>query len=262
MDVTGNPDVKSDSGEDFLYMHRQMIGDVNAILSQVGDSNYPRVQGWTIPPAPDDQSYPVPPAWFDPGAQEQTPFASLERTKSDVFYQKRFRFWQRAFTDPTALRGMTLGALGITIEMTIHNAMHMRWSAFPGSIRPDPLQGTGEIDPTGGETIGTEWDNPRYNFLGDTYSSHVNPIFWKLHGWIDDRIEDWKIANSVFGNDFWKGKWIGKMPGHEAGASVHALLQDPQHAGPHLSEVQQVAKLIAQAGVFHTFMPSASIEAW
>ena len=169
---------------------------------------------------------------------------------------------------------MTLGALGVGIEMTIHNAMHMRWATFSGSFRPDPLQDSGEIDPTGGETIGAEWDDPRYDFLGDTYSSHVNPIFWKLHGWIDDRIEDWKIANGVFGNDFWKGTWVGKMAGHEeahemghegvhgAGTSIHALLADPQRAAQHVSEAQQVAKLIARAGVFHTFMPSASIEAW
>lgn len=35
------------------------------------------------------------------------------------------------------------------------------------------------------------WDDPRYDFLGEFYSSHVNPLFWRLHGWVDDRIEDW-----------------------------------------------------------------------
>ena len=25
----------------------------------------------------------------------------------------------------------------------------------------------------------------------DFYSSHVNPLFWGLHEWIDDRIDDW-----------------------------------------------------------------------
>jgi len=118
-----------------------------------------------------------------------------------------------------------------------------------------------DIDPTGGETIGKEWDDPRYNFLGDTYSSHVNPIFWKLHGWIDDRIENWKVANGVAGDEFWKGTWVGKMPKQEKGATVHALLEDPQHAAPHMSELQQVANLVARAGVFHSFMPF-SVDAW
>lgn len=35
------------------------------------------------------------------------------------------------------------------------------------------------------------WGDPKYDYLGDFYSSHVNPLFWKLHGWVDDRIEDW-----------------------------------------------------------------------
>ena len=263
MDISGNPDVTNNSGEDFLYMHRQMIADVNAILSSVGDPGYPRVQGWMMPPPPGDQSFPVPPAWFDPEGQAGTPIAGLERTKSVVFYQKRFQYWQKAFTDPMLLRSMSLGVLGVTIEMTIHNAMHMRWAAFPGSIRPDPLQETGDIDPTGGETIPTEWDDPRYDFLADTYSSHVNPIFWKLHGWIDDRIEDWKLANGIFGNGFWKGKWVGKMPGHEEeGATVHGMLADPRLAANHMAELHQVTKLVSQTGVFHTFMPAASLEAW
>lgn len=264
-DESGNPNLENDSGEDFLYMHRQMIADVNAILAQVGDPNYPRVQGWLVPPGPGDSSYPVPAAWFDPSSQaaNQLPFSTLERIKSDVFYEKRFRFWQKTFRDPAFLRSVTLGALGVMIEMTIHNAMHMRWAASPGSMRPDPTAPSGDVDPTKGEAIGVEWDDPRYDFLQDTYSSQVNPIFWKLHGWIDDRIEEWKIANGVFGNNFWKGKWVGKMPGHEEGAHVHALIEDPKHAAPHLNEMQQVTNLIAKSGVFHRpFQQPFSIEGW
>jgi hypothetical protein len=122
--------------------------------------------------------------------------------------------------------------------------MHLRWAASPGSSRPDP-------QPTEGDTIGTEWDDPRYDFLGDTYSSHVNPIFWKLHGWIDDRIEDWKIANGVFGDNFWQGTWVGRMPGHEAGGTAHGMLEDPQSAAAHLSGMEDVIRLIARSGVFH-----------
>jgi len=231
-------------------MHRQMIGDVNAILAGVGDPGYPRLEGWIVPPPPGDPDFPVPPAWFDPTGQG-LPFDRLQRVKSDIVYDKRFLYWQRTFTDPAFLRSVGLAELGVIIELTIHNAMHMRWASSPAASRPDP-------GPTEGEQIGTEWDDPRYNFLGDTYSSHVHPIFWKLHGWIDDRVEDWKVANGVFGNDFWKGTWVGKMPGRpdqaEAGMGVHAMLEHPdhpEHGEHHGSEVEQVTRLIAKSGIFH-----------
>ncbi len=51
----------NDSGEDFFYMHRQMIVMVNQVLAQVVDPNYPAVQGWPALPPPGDVDYPVPP---------------------------------------------------------------------------------------------------------------------------------------------------------------------------------------------------------
>lgn len=43
----GRPETILDnfSGEDFLYMHREMIGTVNQILA--GDPDYPKVEGWS-----------------------------------------------------------------------------------------------------------------------------------------------------------------------------------------------------------------------
>lgn len=259
MDEQGQPDLKNDSGEDFLYMHRQMIADVNAILADVGDSNYPRVEGWTVSPPPGDPDFPVPPPWFDPLGQG-LPFDRLQRVKSDIAYQKRFLYWQKTFRDPAFLRSVSLGELGVLIELTIHNAMHMRWASTPTANRPDP-------DPAQSGTISTKWDDSRYDFLGDTYSSHVHPIFWKLHGWVDDRVEDWKVANLVFGNNFWKGTWVGKMPGHEddtaAAPGVHAQLENSEHAHPHTSEVEEAVRCIAQAGVLHKgFVNAISYEAW
>jgi hypothetical protein len=175
--------------------------------------------------------------------------------KSDVFYQKRFVYWQKMFTDPSFLRSVCLGELGVVIELTIHNVMHLRWSSPPGSSFPSP------DDPTLGEaTIPTEWDDPRYDFLTETYSSHVNPIFWKLHGWIDDRVENWKVANGVFGNDFWKGTWLGKMPGHEEQAqprALHLKLEHPKVAAQHLAELEEAVKVVRQSGV--RFVPFAQV---
>jgi hypothetical protein len=69
--------------------------------------------------------------------------------------------------------------------------MHMRWSAIPH----DPE--TGVPVPSGrpdGETDG-KWLSPDYDFLGEFFSSHVNPVFWRLHGWVDDRINNWFEAH-------------------------------------------------------------------
>jgi hypothetical protein len=209
LDERRRPILDNDAGEDFLYMHRQMLVDVSRILARVKDPGYPRVLVWTVPPASDDPQFPVPAAWFDPSGNDafdrRTSFESLQRVKSDGFYVKRILPWHRMFTDPAYLRGISLGKLASLIEATIHASMHVRWSSPPGGIRPDP-------GPAEGHTIDERWDDPRYDYLGDTYSSHVHPVFWSLHGWVDDRIEDWKLANGVYGADFWKGTWVGKMP--------------------------------------------------
>ncbi len=261
----GEPDVTNNAGEDFLYMHRQMIADVNGVLDTVGDPLYPRIEPWLSPPPPEDPDFPVPPAWFDPTGQV-IPLERLQRVKSDVFYDKRMTSWQSIFTNPGFLRGISLGILGTLIELTMHNAMHMRWASNPAGSRPEP-------SPTQGETIPTTWDDLRYNYLGDTYSSHVHPIFWKLHGWIDDRIEDWKSANGVFGIDhFWKGRWLGKMPGHEAeqhgehvpsAPGVHAILEESAHGQQHGEEAEELVQVIAHSAVVHTgFVNRLSYEVW
>src|SRR5579885_1498038 len=121
----------------------------------------------------------------------------------------------KTYTDPAFLRGVSLGTLGALIHSTVHDTFRHRWAAAPGGRRPEP-----GIDVT---EIPVEWDDPRYDYLGDTYSMQVNPVYWKFCGWIDDRIENWKVAHGVFGNDFWKGRWIGKMPdaGEDAPDGLH-----------------------------------------
>ena len=62
---------------------------------------------------------------------------------------------------------MTLGQLGSKLEYTIHNAMHLRWASDPAVFRPS-------VFPTNAENIDLRWDDPTYDYLADTYSSHVN----------------------------------------------------------------------------------------
>jgi hypothetical protein len=242
LDANGSPLRTNNSGEDFLYMHRQMITRVNGILAQAGSPDYPQIVGWDPVPAPGDADYPVPPVW-------DSSLQSLQEVKSDDFYTNRIVVWEQQYTDPNNLARWTLGELGSRLEFSIHNAMHRRWSSQPTRIRPP-------VDPTEmGATIPTAFDDPSYDFLGDTYSSHVNSIFWKLHGWIDDRIEDWKAANGVIGEPHWVGTWMGKMempPMHsmEMLAGVH-LGFAAMHAPEHLQNTEQAMRVIARTGVSH-----------
>jgi hypothetical protein len=69
----------------------------------------------------------------------------------------------------------------------------------------------------------TPFDGARFNWLGNPYSSHVNPTFWKLHGWIDDvLVPNWLHANGflrisqtcTFGDRTcynWKSRWVGDL---------------------------------------------------
>ncbi len=253
------PILDNNAGEDFLYMHRRMLEDFRRDLARVNDPAYPRIVAWSIPPPPGDETFPVPAAWFDPtfpGGElaRRTFHETVQRLKSDIFYEKRMLGWQRLFTDPAWLRQVTLGQLGTLIELSMHSAMHNRWAEAPAGARPEP-------GPTQGHTIDPRWDDPRYDYLGDTYSSHVHPVFWSLHAWVDDRIQDWKVANGVYGQAFWKGKWEGKWPpevdvagkGELDSAGPHALMDmaQPHHGGHHEEELEELVAIIGRCGIFH-----------
>ncbi len=191
------------SGEDFLYMHRQMIAMVDNLLAQHGE---PPITRWTNLPPPNDNDFPVPPHWEyrDPEWSDQSNTGMsqfLIQVKSNEYFERTMRVRAEFFTDPENLRHLSLGALGNLLEMTIHNMMHMRWSVDPGAYRPrldiaNPISGD------------LRWDDLSYDYLGDTYSSHVNPHFWHLHGWIDTLVDSWAQANRVNEID-WTGTWVG-----------------------------------------------------
>lgn len=242
----GRPETILDnaSGEDFLYMHRQMIAAVNTKLAQVADPAYPRVEGWNPIPRPGDQDWPVPPNYSlgDPDTD-----AYIGECQSDAFFNGTMVPWETSYSDAGTLRRMPLGELGARIEFTIHNRMHMRWSAETPEVRPDS-------DPTAADAIDPKWDKATYNWLGDTYSSHVNPVFWKLHGWVDRRIDDWAAANGIQGSIQWQGTWVGPMPHDAPAGSVFTLM--PAHhtmGGPHhtdhLANMVALAKILRGTGV-------------
>lgn len=191
------------AGEDFLFMHRQMIAMTDKALNAQGEAPIDR---WRTIPELGDRDFPVPPVWNygDPSQTSEENEATtqfLKRIKSDEYFERTMRVREAFLTEPSNLRRLSLGALGNLAEMTIHNMMHMRWSSYPSGYRPN-------IDlenPTGGDA---RWDDLSYDYLGDTYSSHVNPHFWYLHGWIDSLIDTWGTVNQV-GEINWTGTWVG-----------------------------------------------------
>jgi len=224
VDEARRPLRDNDSGEDFLFMHRQMLALVNGILARVNDPDYPRVEGWRRIPPPGDPDYPVP----------EFPGSGLEEIKSVEHFEQFIAPWESQYTDPGYLSSVTLGQLGSDIEFTIHNDMHMRW-ATPSAVgyRPTTVLT---------QSIKAQWDAPAYDYLGDTYSSHVNPVFWKLHGWVDDRIEDWKRANGVAGEIQWRGTWLGPA-GHLHQDRFHEKMPATSQEDEVIGELKDLPKI-------------------
>lgn len=195
-------DQQPGSGIDFLGMHRQMIAMTNQAMAAVGDANWPSVIGWApIPFEDDDADWPVPawqstpPPWSNTTQwQRFTDLANHARSEARVEEMKTIA---ALFKDPAHLQSVTLDELGIQMEWSIHGWMHMRWSGAPADNAFD-------VDP----------DN---DWLFLPWSSHVNPTFWKLHGWIDDRITDWEAANNQQAD--LSQAWSGPMPA--AGGMMH-----------------------------------------
>jgi len=230
-------DLTNGAGEDFLYMHRRMIAMVKAVYEA---AKQPPPQAWTTLPGPatpqfaylevpgsDPKEYAydpaasgmmVPPATpelrsaFDTGTA-----AAIAYLKTDRFFTGVLRNLVRTLRSPSVLAQLPLGAYGNLIEFTVHNWMHLRWAGVPR----DPE--TGAVGDRADYDIATKWDAPTNDYLGNFHSSHVNPIFWRLHGWVDDCVRAWFEAHeaahpgAVKQADvrgipwFTKGPWVVKV---------------------------------------------------
>jgi hypothetical protein len=194
-------DLENGAGEDFLFMHRRMIAMVRDVYEQAGAA---APKGWADLPAPatpqtvyaeetdaggtrfvfdaNASGFMVPP----PARDDDT-----DRSfKSPSFLTGVMRPLAGLFRSQRFLSALTLGQLGNLLEFTIHGWMHVRWTHTEYTAAGEPIgrETLFDIDP--------RWDVPSNDDLGDFYSSHVNPTFWRLHGWIDDRIADWEAANA------------------------------------------------------------------
>ncbi len=180
------------SGEDFLYMHRRMIAMVQAEFpfSRWGRLPSPGLPSSFRPGFPKDRvgnpdGWAVPEAWELPGAGDFN--VTFAWRKTAAAFHSEFQRAEAQFTDPDYLVRVSLGELGARLEWTLHNWMHMRWASVPRN--PD----TGAPAPEGRAPLDWDpkWLKPENDYLGETFSSHVNPVFWRLHGWVDDRIGQW-----------------------------------------------------------------------
>ena len=233
LDANGASLRDNGSGEDFLFMHRQMIAMVNESLAQIADANYSQVIGWPSLPLPGDPQFPVP----------DYPGLNADQ-KTDAYFQDPIQTWEATYTSQNYLQGVTLGQLGSDIEMTIHNDMHVRWAA-PTPLGRRPRNFFNAVDP--------RWNDVAYDDLLDTYSSHVNDVFWKLHGWVDNRIEQWKQANNVQDPIPWQGTWIG--PHDMEHLPMFGFRAVRRTTPADLDRLTRVARVLSEAGFDGFFRP-------
>lgn len=192
-------------GEDFLYMHRQMIGGVRSALLA---GRQKCVAGWKG--IPDPAQWPLP----DGDASGAKSPGALAQLKA----------WDKKLEDPAWLASVSLSQLGMAAELTTHNNLHMRYATTK------PPRGFSGVEETGGAPLPydgkfpADWpyDDPKYDWLADPYGAAVNPIFWKIHGYVDRLVDLWlaahgydKISESCGGAARcyqWKGTWAGTLP--------------------------------------------------
>lgn len=203
-----------DAGESFLYMHRQMILAVNRQLAAFGE---PALVPWRELPRPDDPDYPV------PGRNE----GEVE-WKSDAFDMELRRRCERVL-EPAVLQARPLAWIGTYVETFIHDFMHMRWAEVDqGAMARFP-----RLDPANpNPSIAPAFDDPSVDWLGHPWSSHVNPVFWKLHGWVDQVIEAWRIARGL-DSVTWTDDWVGEGAPHAAPFAIDGALSESPFLADH-----------------------------
>ena len=214
------------SGIDFLGMHRHMIEMANSALLASADPNWPSVIGWDPIPWPNNHSdWPVPewqksaPTWAsDKQWKEYTNTATQERTPARIQEMQRV---SEQLDNSARLKGMTLDQLGTAIEWSIHGWMHIRWSGKP---KNDAFS----------SDISNDW-------LFLPWSSHVNKHFWKLHGWIDNRIGKWETATGEQAD--LTGAWAGPAGAvhhefHKADTKLLSLIP-PRQTTPLPMQIKQ-----------------------
>jgi hypothetical protein len=198
-DARGARKDRNGSGVDFFFMHRHMLGTARSMQALPSWQYFPLPQPELIRDRAGFARYfdnhdgtSLPPTWLAEGDDEYTQWVADLKTAET--YQSNFQVWESQYRDPQYLSKLTLGQFGSEVELGLHDWLHMRWASVPrdpSNGQPVPL--ARDLD-----DFAARWFAPENDFLGDPFSSHVNPVFWHFHGWIDDRIEDWFRAHERF----------------------------------------------------------------
>ncbi|GFM81554.1 Tat (twin-arginine translocation) pathway signal sequence domain-containing protein [Pseudomonas cichorii] len=198
-DARGEHKDRNGSGIDFFYMHRHML---------IQARQFQELPSWPRFPLPqpelerDRQGFAryfdnhdgcaLPPPWQANGDAEYSQLVS--DIKSDETFSTHFQAWESQYRDPRFLSKLTLGQFGSQVELELHDWLHMRWA----SVARDPSNGEPVPMARDSADFAARWFEPENDFLADPFSSHVHPVFWMFHGWIDDRIDDWFRAHERF----------------------------------------------------------------
>lgn len=195
-DARGPRKHRNGSGEDFLFMHRHMLGTARSMQDLPSWRHFPLPQPSV---EQDRQGFAryfnnhdgncVPPTWQAPGDAAYGQWVSA--IKAGETFCSNFQVWESRYRDPLYLSKLTLGAFGSELEMNLHDWLHMCWASVPR----DPVNGAPVPFARDPADFASRWFGADNDFLGDPFSSHVHPVFWGFHGWIDDRIEDWYRAH-------------------------------------------------------------------
>ncbi|WLG52747.1 PvdJ/PvdD/PvdP-like protein [Pseudomonas sp. FP1742] len=198
-DARGPRKDRNGSGIDFFFMHRHMLGTARSMQDLPSWSSFPMPQPEL---ERDRQGFAryfdnhdgtaLPPTWLAAEDTEYTQWVSDIKTAET--YHSNFQVWESRYRDPRYLSKLTLGQFGSEIELGLHDWLHMRWASVPR----DPSNGQPVPFARDPADFSARWYAPENDFLGDPFSSHVNPVFWHFHGWIDDRLEDWFRAHERF----------------------------------------------------------------
>jgi hypothetical protein len=218
---------RNGSGEDFFFMHRDMIRKARLLQ--------PNLQGWSQLPMPapfieqDLQGFiryynnsdgsSAPPPWESDGDDEYTQW--LNEVKSDSTFYSNYQVWESQYQDPEYLSRLTLAEFGSEMELGIHDWLHMRWA----TVTRDPTNNMPVSWDRSSSDFSSRWFLPENDYLGDPFSSHVSPIFWMFHSWIDARIEDWFRAHEWLHPGEVKRKEVNGVPWFSPGRWVE--LDDP-----------------------------------
>ena len=198
-DARGTRKDRNGSGVDFFFMHRHMLGTARSMQDLPSWPHFPLPQPELARDRVGFARYfdnhdgtSLPPTWLADDDAEYSQWVADIKTAET--YHSNFQVWESRYRDPRYLSKLTLGQFGSEVELGLHDWLHMRWASVPR----DPSNGQPVPFARDPSDFSARWFAAENDFLGDPFSSHVSPVFWHFHGWIDDRLEDWFRAHERF----------------------------------------------------------------